>query len=112
MQRLDPPVDESAHVKLSRRLLVLGPGESASVDISATDPKGLDPKRLPVWSGWISIQSSHGGSSKCSNRSSVLTVPYLGVSGSMKEHQVLRPDGVVLSTLLDNGRDEVHPNGY
>lgn len=108
MQRLDPPVDESAHVKLSRRLLVLGPGESASVDISATDPKGLDPKRLPVWSGWISIQSS----SKCSNSSSVLTVPYLGVSGSMKEHQVLQPDRVVLSTLFDNGRDEVHPDEY
>ncbi|KJK74793.1 hypothetical protein H634G_09837 [Metarhizium anisopliae BRIP 53293] len=108
VQRLDPPVDESAHVKLSRRLLVLGPGESASVDISATDPKGLDPKRLPVWSGWISIQSS----SKCSNSSSVLTVPYLGVSGSMKEHQVLQPDRVVLSTLFDNGRDEVHPDEY
>ncbi|EFY96007.1 peptidase S8 and DUF1034 (Fn-like) domain protein [Metarhizium robertsii] len=108
VQHLDPPVDESADVKLSRRLLVLGPGESASVDVSATDPKGLDPERLPVWSGWISIQSS----SKCSNSSSVLTVPYLGVSGSMKEHQVLRPDGVVLSTLFDNGRDHVHPNGH
>lgn len=108
VQHHDSPVDESADVQLSRRLLVLGPGESASVDISATDPKGLDPSRLPVWSGWISIQSSHGGS----NSSSVLTVPYLGVSGSMKEHQVLQPDGVVLSTLFDNGWDQVHPSGH
>ena len=104
-------VDDSADVKLSRRSLVLGPGESASVDVSATDPRGLDPNRLPVWSGWVSIKSSHSGSLNSFNSSSVLTVPYLGVSGSMKEHQVLQPNGAVLSTLIDGWWERIHWNG-
>ncbi|EFY84257.1 subtilisin-like serine protease PR1C [Metarhizium acridum CQMa 102] len=78
---------------LSRRFLVLGPGKSASVNISATDHKGLDPNRLP--------QQCVDGS-----------VPYLGVSGSLKEHQVLPSDGAVLSTLSDSGLDQMHGYGH
>lgn len=104
-------VDESADVQLSRRTLVLGPNQSASVNISVTDPKSLNPDRLPVWSGWISIKSSNSGSMNSSNSSSMLTVPYLGVSGSLKEHMVLPPDGAALATLT-NGWDQVHHYGH
>ncbi|KAM3514721.1 hypothetical protein MY11210_001692 [Beauveria gryllotalpidicola] len=96
------PVKETAVIKLSQSVVVLGPGESASVDISATDPIGLDFERLPVWSGWISINSS---SSINSSNSGLLTVPYLGLSGSLKEHKVLRSNGAKLSYL------EVYPDG-
>lgn len=81
-----PPVKDSADIKLSQRVLVLGPGKSATINISATDPKGLDSSRLLVWSGWISINSLNSG---------LLTVPYLGLSGLFKEHQVLALQGVV-----------------
>ncbi|KAM3496871.1 hypothetical protein MY10362_009760 [Beauveria mimosiformis] len=97
------PVKETAVIKLSQRVVVLGPGESASVDIPATDPVGLDSDRLPVWSGWISINSS---SSIDSSSSGLLTVPYLGLSGSLKEHAVLPSKGAKLSDV------EVYPNGY
>ncbi|KAM3521658.1 hypothetical protein NHJ13051_006128 [Beauveria bassiana] len=90
------PVKETAVIKLSQSIVVLGPGESASVDISATDPIGLDSDRLPVWSGWISINSS---SSINSSNSSLLTVPYLGLSGSLKDHAVLPSNGAKLSEL-------------
>ncbi|OAA76739.1 subtilisin-like serine protease PR1C [Akanthomyces lecanii RCEF 1005] len=88
-----PPVQESADIKLSQSVLVLGPGKSAAVDISATDPSGLDGGRLPVWSGWIKINSSN---------SDVLTVPYLGLSGSLKEHQVLPSWGAKLATFTND----------
>ncbi|KAM3426042.1 hypothetical protein NHJ13734_009704 [Beauveria thailandica] len=91
-----PPEKNAADVKLSKRVLVLGPGQSASIDISAADPEGLDPSRLPVWSGWISINSTSSVTN--SSSSSSLTVPYLGLSGSLKEHQVLKPNGAALST--------------
>ncbi|KAM3521192.1 hypothetical protein MY4038_009143 [Beauveria bassiana] len=91
-----PPEKNAADIKLSQRVLVLGPDQSAFVDISAADPEGLDPSRLPVWSGWISISSSSSANS--SSSSGLLTVPYLGLSGSLKEHQVLKPDGAALST--------------
>ncbi|PMB65349.1 Thermophilic serine proteinase [Beauveria bassiana] len=91
-----PPEKKAADIKLSQRVLVLGPDQSAFVDISAADPEGLDPSRLPVWSGWISISSSSSANS--SSSSGLLTVPYLGLSGSLKEHQVLKPDGAALST--------------
>ncbi|KAM0664427.1 hypothetical protein ACQRIU_007009 [Beauveria bassiana] len=97
------PVKETADIKLSQRVLVLGPGESASVDISATDPIGLDSDRLPVWSGWISINSS---SSIDSSTSGLLTVPYLGLSGSLKEHTVLPSTGAKLSYLDDRVQHE------
>lgn len=97
-----PPVKDSADIKLSQRVLVLGPNKSASVDISATDPKGLDASRLPVWSGWIAINSSNNG---------LLTVPYLGLFGSLKEHRVLAPKGAVLTTLVDGWQDMEHYDG-
>lgn len=83
-----PPIKESADIKLSQSALVLGPGKSISVDVSATDPSGLDTGRLPVWSGWITINSSN---------SDVLTVPFLGLSGSLKDHQVLPSRGAKLA---------------
>lgn len=93
-----PPVKETADIKLSQRVLVLGPGKSASVDISATDPTGLDARRLPVWSGWISINSS---TSFNNSNSGLSTVPYLGLAGSLKEHAVLPSYGAKLVEVKD-----------
>ncbi|KID84079.1 subtilisin-like serine protease PR1C [Metarhizium guizhouense ARSEF 977] len=76
---LDPmkpePVQATADIKLSQSSLTLQPGESGTIDVSATDPSGLDPIRLPIWSGWISINGSD---------STVLTIPFLGLAGSLR----------------------------
>lgn len=69
-----------ATIKLSKSSITVGPGQSATVDISAEDPKGLDQDRLPVWSGWIAVHGSDGKS---------LSIPYLGLAGSLHEQPVL-----------------------
>ncbi|KID86039.1 subtilisin-like serine protease PR1C [Metarhizium guizhouense ARSEF 977] len=66
-------VQAPAKVQLSKSGITLGPGESATVDVSASDPDGLDMKRLPLWSGWIGIRGSDGTRQ---------TVPYLGLAGA------------------------------
>ncbi|KAK8142743.1 hypothetical protein G3M48_008303 [Beauveria asiatica] len=75
-------VDATADINLSQTSITIGAGQSTTVDVSAIDPKGLDPERLPLWSGWVSIQGSDGGN---------LTVPYLGLGGSLRSAAVLDP---------------------
>ncbi|EXU96122.1 peptidase S8 family protein [Metarhizium robertsii] len=69
------PVQATADIKLSQSSITLQPGESGTIDVSASDPSGLDPVRLPIWSGWISINGSD---------STVLTIPFLGLAGSLR----------------------------
>ncbi|KAK8912734.1 Minor extracellular protease vpr [Metarhizium anisopliae] len=63
-----------------------------------TEVTGLDPERLPLWSGWVGIQGSDGTN---------LTVPYLGLGGSLRSAAVLDPASK-LSTLA--GSDFILPN--
>lgn len=75
-------VHAAAAVTLSSSSVTLGPGQSVTVDVSAADPEGLDPGRLPLWSGWIAINGSDDTS---------LTVPYLGLGGSLRSATVMDP---------------------
>ncbi|KAM3537364.1 hypothetical protein ARSEF1564_009714 [Beauveria bassiana] len=70
------PVDNaSADVKISQDSLTLGPGLSATVQVTAADPSGIDEESIPVWSGWIVVNGTDGSN---------LTVPFLGVAGSLR----------------------------
>ncbi|KAK0619052.1 peptidase S8/S53 domain-containing protein [Immersiella caudata] len=55
-------------------------GASAVVAVTATPPSGLDPGRLPVYSGFITLNSTSGES---------LVLPYAGVASSMRSLPVL-----------------------
>ncbi|KAM3503948.1 hypothetical protein MY11210_008523 [Beauveria gryllotalpidicola] len=75
------PVDNaSADIKISQDSLTLGPGLSATVQVTATDPSGVDQERIPVWSGWIVVNGTDGSN---------LTVPFLGVAGSLRSLNTL-----------------------
>ncbi|EQL01604.1 subtilisin-like serine protease PR1C [Ophiocordyceps sinensis CO18] len=78
-------VDAKADIKLSQSSITVGPRQSVTVDVSAADPQGLDPERLPLWSGWIAINGSDGQN---------LTIPYLGLGGSLRSTLVLDPSGL------------------
>lgn len=78
-------VDAKADIKLSQSSITVGPRQSVTVDVSAADPQGLDPERLPLWSGWIAINGSDGQN---------LTIPYLGLGGSLRSALVLDPSGL------------------
>ncbi len=83
-----PPTGNSDVIKLSQSSFTLSPDQTISVDISASDPEGVDAKRLPVWSGYVKIQEAGSG-----NKS--LTVPYLGVAGSLRSMTVIERPGYV-----------------
>ncbi|OAA39600.1 subtilisin-like protease [Beauveria brongniartii RCEF 3172] len=71
----EPVNNAPADIKISQDSLTLGPGLSATVQVTAADPSGLDPARIPVWSGWIVVNGTDGSN---------LTVPFLGVAGSLR----------------------------
>ncbi|PHH72083.1 hypothetical protein CDD82_6183 [Ophiocordyceps australis] len=91
-------VQAAADIKLSTSTLTLAPGESATVHVSATDPQGLDLARQPIWSGWITIDSSNGTS---------LSVPYLGLAGSLQSATIIASNGgIIASNQSDEPLDE------
>ncbi|KAK4041343.1 peptidase S8/S53 domain-containing protein [Parachaetomium inaequale] len=71
------------------------------VTVTATAPKGVDVKRLPVYSGYIAINGSD---------SSALSLPYLGVAGSMHSAVVLAANGASLSRARDDSNSPLPGN--
>lgn len=86
---------------VSGTTLTLPAGQRKIVSVKATPPAGLDAKRLPVYSGYITINGSD---------SSSLSLPYLGVAGSLHSATVLDPALTYLSSSLDVGDAPVSAN--
>ncbi|KAK1450717.1 subtilisin Carlsberg [Colletotrichum cuscutae] len=88
-----PTVDEWATINFETDSLIVPAGGSADVKFTAVPPSGLNATLLPVYSGYITLEGSNG---------ETLSVPYLGVGGSMRETPVLVPglglNGVYLSS--------------
>ncbi|KAJ6439369.1 subtilisin-like serine protease PR1C [Purpureocillium lavendulum] len=72
-----PPdlVDTAAKLTFSTSQITLSAGNRKIISVSAQPPEGVESKRLPVWSGYIAINGTDGTS---------LSLPYQGVSGSLK----------------------------
>jgi hypothetical protein len=79
----------------------LQPGQRKIVKVTAAPPKGLNAKRLPVYSGYVAINGSDG---------SALSLPYLGVAGSMHSATVLDRRGTLLSRSRDSMNTPVPAN--
>lgn len=67
-------------------------GERKIVGVTATAPIGLDANRLPVYSGYITVNGSDG---------SGLSLPYVGVVGSLHSATVLNAAGTFMASSLD-----------
>ncbi|KAM0335150.1 hypothetical protein ACHAQA_000191 [Verticillium albo-atrum] len=100
--RFPPPtVDEWASVAFAEDTVTIPAGGSAKITFTLTAPSGLDGKRLPVYSGYITITPTG------SDDKPRLTLPYLGVAGSLHEARVLHTDpvphtGVYLSSTANH----------
>ncbi|KAL2020021.1 hypothetical protein VTK56DRAFT_8924 [Thermocarpiscus australiensis] len=81
-----------ATLSFSPSEITVPPGQRKTVTVTATAPKGVNAKRLPVYSGYIAINGSDG---------SALSLPYLGVVGSLHSAVVLESDGSLLSRSSD-----------
>ncbi|UNI24715.1 hypothetical protein JDV02_010442 [Purpureocillium takamizusanense] len=72
-----------ATLDISDSKVTLKPGHRKTISVSARPPTGMDEKRLPVWSGYIIVNGTDG---------SALSLPYQGVSGSLKGSTTLGPE--------------------
>ncbi|KAL5435994.1 hypothetical protein PMIN07_003893 [Paraphaeosphaeria minitans] len=79
-----------AALKFSEDKVTVPSQGSAVVSVTVTPPT-LDVSRLPVYSGYITLNST----------SDSLSLPYLGVVGSMKNATVLSADDTYLTTTAD-----------
>ncbi|PFH59275.1 hypothetical protein XA68_12591 [Ophiocordyceps unilateralis] len=93
--------DAVAEIGISHTTVVVEPNQFGKFSVSASDPQGLDPERLPVWSGWVAINGSDG---------SYLTVPYLGVASSMRSVASLDRNAMPLTGVVDGKPTMIPPN--
>ncbi|EJD47452.1 subtilisin-like protein [Auricularia subglabra TFB-10046 SS5] len=82
-----PLVNAPAGVSLGLPRVTILPGFSLTVLVSITPPKKLNPKTLPIVSGWINIEGSLGDNVK---------VSYLGVAGSLRDAQTISTGNNIL----------------
>ncbi|KAF9876801.1 hypothetical protein CkaCkLH20_05647 [Colletotrichum karsti] len=104
--RAPPPTSEaSAEITFAADSLTVPAGGSADVSFTAVPPTGLNATLLPVYSGYITLEGSNG---------ETLSVPYLGVGGSMHDVPVLVPgiglNGVYLSSTENHFLIPVNAN--
>ncbi|KAI1078803.1 subtilisin-like protein [Whalleya microplaca] len=97
----NPTADAYATLGFSTSKVTIPAGQSAEITVSPTPPSGLDETLLPVYSGYVTINGTNGDS---------LSIPYLGVVGSMSNHTVLDPDYVYLSNYTDYNLGHVPGN--
>lgn len=93
----NPTADASATLEFSDSKVTVPAGGSVDVTVMPTPPSGLDETLLPVYSGYITINGTNGDS---------LSIPYLGVAGSMySAPKMLDPDW----TFLGNSSNPLNP---
>lgn len=71
--------------------LVIPAGERRIINVNCTPPATLDRSRLPVYSGYIVVNGSD---------SSALSLPYMGVAGSLKSATVLDRNSTYLGSSI------------
>lgn len=94
-------VEAEAKLGFSQDKVTIGAGSSTSIDVTVTAPEGVDIKRLPVWSGYVTVNGTDGTS---------LSLPYQGVSGSMLDHITLEPSASWVANSDDDKKIPVAEN--
>ncbi|KAI3401178.1 hypothetical protein diail_324 [Diaporthe ilicicola] len=74
----------------------LEPNATSEVRVGVEPPKGLDAASLPVYSGWVALNGTNG------DGDIALSLPYIGVAGSMKNATVLASERLIF-TRSDDG---------
>jgi subtilisin family serine protease len=72
-------IEPSAKLSFSQDEVTIGAGESAIIQVSSTPPDGLNASRIPIWSGWITVNGTDETS---------LSLPYQGMVGSFRDKYV------------------------
>ncbi|CAG8093582.1 unnamed protein product [Penicillium salamii] len=72
---------EGASLQFSSSSISVPAGGSAVIKVTATPPKGLDSRRIPVYSGYVTFNGTSSDDS--------FSVPYLGVAAVMRNATIL-----------------------
>jgi Fn3-like domain/FlgD Ig-like domain len=92
--------NDFASLAFSQSTVTIPAGQRKIVSVTVTPPK-IDGSRLPVYSGYIAINGSD---------SSALSLPYLGVVGSLHNRPVLDKRETLLSRAKDSMNTPVPAN--
>lgn len=92
---------QSASLEFSEKEVTVPSNGETTVQVSPTPPSNLNTARLPVYNGYIALNGSDGSS---------LSIPYLGVAGSMRDATVLDTRNSYLTTTSDNNYNPVAAN--
>lgn len=79
-------VNNSAILKFSSTRVTVLPGQSAVVKVMALPPRGLNATRIPIYSGFVTLNGTNGDT---------FSIPYLGAANAMRN-----------VTILDTKHDE------
>ncbi|KAG6008140.1 hypothetical protein E4U21_004897 [Claviceps maximensis] len=82
----------AATLRFSETNITLRGGQTKTITVSAIPPKGVDAKRLALWSGYIAVNGTDGIS---------LSLPYQGLTGSLHQQIVLAPSDTYISRSSD-----------
>lgn len=88
----NPTADEAATLSFSSSSVDVAAGATVNVTVEPTPPESLDASRLPVYSGYITVNGTNGDN---------LAIPYLGVHGSLHDATNLDPDYTYLTSYTD-----------
>ncbi|KAH7194985.1 peptidase S8/S53 domain-containing protein [Fusarium oxysporum] len=94
-------VDAHASLKFSEAKVSIGAGDSVTIEVMPTPPEGVDAKRLALWSGYIAVNGT--GVS--------LSLPYQGLTGSLRNSRVLAADDTWITKSNDTNLNPV-PGNY
>ncbi|TLS31204.1 hypothetical protein PpBr36_02178 [Pyricularia pennisetigena] len=78
-----------ANLQFSQEKLEIAAGGNAQIAVTVTPPTGLDVRRLPVYSGYVTINGTDGSS---------FSLPYMGILGSIHAQRTLDPQQTFLSS--------------
>lgn len=94
----NPPdlLPRSANLSFSITEVTIQPGEKAFIHVSPDLPKNLTTDRIPVYSGYITINTTNGEPES-------LSLPYLGVDSALRDAPVLNKQHVFLTSTSRPG---------
>ncbi|KAJ5085100.1 hypothetical protein N7532_009871 [Penicillium argentinense] len=73
-------VNKHASLSFSARRIVVRPGQTVVVKVSAIPPQGLNTTRIPIYSGYVTLNGTNGDS---------FSIPYLGAGTAMRNVTIL-----------------------
>ncbi|KAH7323148.1 subtilisin-like serine protease PR1C [Stachybotrys elegans] len=81
-----------AELSFSQTKVTVSAGSAITIQVTATPPDGLNDRRYPYWSGFIAVNGT----------STSLSLPYQGLSGSLREANVMPESEAYVAAYPDS----------